>query len=733
MKRYGLFIVIAIVSLPGLGWAQEAALPVLSEETFSQGVFAWRYHPGDDPAWAHPDVDDSAWETRTDVWFEPGDLPQSGWIGVGWFRLRFAVDSTLWNRPLAFFLYLRGAADVYLDGTLLATYGTVGTSEADEVSVLSSGPNPRFTSISFDRRAEHVLAVRHSNFVAASFYKVGGQVAGFEFRIGRPSELAAQISEDVQARTAIQYAFTGVPLAFALVFFLLFIFYPEGRNHLYFALLAAGVAAMTFLDLQLDFLTDSGQYRLYRQALGLAGSFTLLVLFRFLYGLFYTTLPRQFWAFLAAGVGLSLWSWFDPFGASDVGNLFGLLVFLEVLRTVVTAIVKKKFDAWIIGIGLLFFIGSAAYDVLLDLGWMRAIGEITNGYYYGFVGLLIAMAVYLSRAFARTNEDLKEQVVQVKTLSEKTLEQERHRLHLEAENERKALELEKAKELEASYRALEEAHRHLKSTQTQLIHAEKMASLGQLTAGIAHEIKNPLNFVNNFAQLSTELADELRDEFDAHPDQTLADAADDLGEILDDLKLNAAKIREHGQRADGIIKSMLEHARPASSQRQPTDLNALLDDYLNLCYHGLCSEQDDFPITFERDYDEAVGQMEVMPQEIGRVFFNLLNNAFYAVQEKERAATEAYQPRISVGTRRRDGAVEIRIGDNGPGIPRGLQEKIFEPFYTTKPTGSGTGLGLSLSYDIVTQRHGGTLAVESEEGEGTTFTITLPNVAGSAA
>ena len=291
--------------------------------------------------------------------------------------------------------------------------------------------------------------------------------------------------------------------------------------------------------------------------------------------------------------------------------------------------------------------------------------------------------------------------------------------------------------LAAANEALSEANRTLedrvarrtaalRASQAQLIHAEKMASLGQLTAGIAHEIKNPLNFVNNFAELSGDMADELGDELDAHQQEIPDGVVRNFKEILADIKLNSGKIKEHGGRSDGIIRSMLEHARPAAGLLQRTDVNALLDEHLDLCYHSLDADQDDAPVAFERDYDEAVGQMEVAPQEIGRVFFNLLNNALYAVQAKEHAAAEPYQPTISVSTHSRNGAVEIRIRDNVPGIPESLQDRVFEPFFTTKPTGTATGLGLSLSYDIVTQGHGGTLTVESTEGRGATFVITLP-------
>ncbi len=280
--------------------------------------------------------------------------------------------------------------------------------------------------------------------------------------------------------------------------------------------------------------------------------------------------------------------------------------------------------------------------------------------------------------------------------------------------------------LEKAYRSLEASLQRLTETQDQLIHSEKMASLGQLAAGIAHEMRNPLNFVNNFAELSIELADELHGEIEANKDRKLADVADDLEEILADLKMNAARINEHGQRANGIIRSMLEHARTQPGERRATDINALLEQYLALAYHGMRAGQPDFTVELEHDYDEAVGKVEVVPQEISRVFVNLLNNAFDAVHESAVRINGPYVPTVRVSTRQLTGQVEIRVSDNGPGIPPEIREKIFEPFFTTKPTGSGTGLGLSLSYEIVVQGHQGQMTVESEGGEGATFIITLP-------
>ena len=277
--------------------------------------------------------------------------------------------------------------------------------------------------------------------------------------------------------------------------------------------------------------------------------------------------------------------------------------------------------------------------------------------------------------------------------------------------------------LEAKKQEVEAALADLKAAQQQLVHAEKMASLGALTAGIAHEIKNPLNFINNFAALSRELADDLQDETD--PDEIQA--------LLADLRTNAEKIEHHGKRADGIVRAMMQHARGGEGRREAVDLNALVAEYLDLAYHGKRAQTPDFNAEITKDLGDDVGEVEVVPQEIGRVLLNLIGNAFDAVYEQATRVNGQYAPAVVVSTRRAGDGVEIRVADNGPGIAEAVRAKIFEPFFTTKPTGSGTGLGLSLSYDIVTQGHGGTLTVESAPGEGAAFVVRLPGTTISAA
>lgn len=269
---------------------------------------------------------------------------------------------------------------------------------------------------------------------------------------------------------------------------------------------------------------------------------------------------------------------------------------------------------------------------------------------------------------------------------------------------------------------LQHALSELKTTQEQLIQSEKMASLGELTAGIAHEIQNPLNFVNNFSEVSTELVRELKEDYQK------ADSPKEVDlELINDIEGNLQKITEHGRRASSIIKGMLEHSRSSSGQKVQTDLNALVEEYLKLSYHGLRAKDNTFQSKMVTELQSSLGEVLIVPQEIGRVLLNIFNNGFYAINQRKKAGISGYEPILTVKTIKENGQVKIVIRDNGKGIPESVKQKIFQPFFTTKPTGEGTGLGLSLSYDVITKGHGGTIKVDSEENQFTEFTITLPS------
>ncbi|MDQ3846212.1 MAG: ATP-binding protein, partial [Bacteroidota bacterium] len=304
--------------------------------------------------------------------------------------------------------------------------------------------------------------------------------------------------------------------------------------------------------------------------------------------------------------------------------------------------------------------------------------------------------VYRARELRKENRRLEQKVV------ERTYEVERQKEKIETQRD-----------------SLEKTLSELKSTQAQLIQSEKMASLGELTAGIAHEIQNPLNFVNNFAEVNKELVADLKNELRAGNTEEAINLADDIED-------NEQKIAHHGRRADAIVKGMLLHSRQSTGEKQPTDLNALCDEYLRLTYHGVRSKDKEFNAQLQTEFDGNIGKVNVVPQDIGRVLLNLFNNAFYAMQQKKQGLGGTYEPVVSVSTNKVNGKVEIHVKDNGTGIPQHVVNKIYQPFFTTKPTGQGTGLGLSLSYDIITKGHGGELKVETKEGEFALFIVQLP-------
>ena len=336
------------------------------------------------------------------------------------------------------------------------------------------------------------------------------------------------------------------------------------------------------------------------------------------------------------------------------------------------------------------------------------------------IGVLLLTLLGISLFWS--NQQLKKRNRAIQKLSEENLLQEQEKQQILA-TQNETLELQVNERTQELNQSLTE----LKATQNQLIQSEKLASLGELTAGIAHEIQNPLNFVNNFAEVSAEMIDELKEELEKGD-------LEEVKAIAEDLQVNLGKINHHGGRASSIVKGMLEHSRTSSGVKEPTNLNALADEFLRLAYHGLRAKDSSFNCKMETHFEPDLPLVSVISQDIGRVLLNLINNAFYAVAERSRSTVGAplagapapYQPTVTVSTQKTDNQIIIKVQDNGNGIPEAIRDKIFQPFFTTKPTGQGTGLGLSLAYDIVTKGHGGTFKIESTEGIGSEFLIILP-------
>jgi signal transduction histidine kinase len=409
---------------------------------------------------------------------------------------------------------------------------------------------------------------------------------------------------------------------------------------------------------------------------------------------------------------ISTFDAFSPTAGSLFSTGFNFYTFGIILYYIISSWKKLKGAQWAIVTGLFFSFFTFVVSLIV-----LSITRISNPYYsyitlsFYLLSIPLSLLVYVSIRFKEMIREARENAEKVAKLSEEK--------RVQAENQQKILQEEVNRQTAEIRKTLD----NLKATQSQLIQSEKMASLGELTAGIAHEIQNPLNFVNNFSDVNKELLDELKEEAENGN-------LDEVKTIATDVIKNEEKINHHGKRADAIIKGMLQHSRGSSGKKELTDLNALADEYLRLSYHGLRAKDKSFNADFKLEADKTLPKIEVVPQDIGRVLLNLINNAFYAVSEKAKSGMKDFKPEVVVSTRQLTPpsggrGVEICVKDNGNGIPESVKEKIFQPFFTTKPTGSGTGLGLSLSYDIV-KAHGGELKVESGEGEGTIFTIQLP-------
>jgi len=380
-----------------------------------------------------------------------------------------------------------------------------------------------------------------------------------------------------------------------------------------------------------------------------------------------------------------------------IGYLVFRLPLLERMRTIIIAVLP------------LIIINTIEDLVkIIYLPLYEGIGDYLNFAIVFSIAWMIAMLIRSTKQ----NKALKKE-------RQKTLAEEERNKFISAQKEKLELIVEeRTAEITKQKDELMDAFTELKNTQSQLIQSEKMASLGELTAGIAHEIQNPLNFVNNFSEVSNELIDEMIQEIEKKD-------FEEVKTIAQDVKQNLDKINHHGKRADGIVKGMLQHSRSSDGKKEPTDINALADEYLRLAYHGLRAKDKSFNASLETDFDDSVGLVNLASQDIGRVILNLITNAFFAVDEKNKFGEENYKPTVSVSTKKRNKKLDITVSDNGNGMPKKVLDKIFQPFFTTKPSGQGTGLGLSLSYDIV-KAHGGELKVETKEGEGTQFKIILP-------
>ena len=673
---------------------------------------------------------DSIWEftSGTDKGIDSIARQNTGWIRIntenmrdesgryeapdGWFRKSFQVPDSLFGKTIIARMGHFGASEIYLDGKLIGRYGVVASTTRDETIWVPRKP----FFIQLDSAASHIVIIHYSNHhmgdFAGSDYKFAGSPSlfiGFRFLLS-PKEIA--------------FGYTYLPvvpmildilITFSIFFIFVYFFYPKR--------LASLLTALTLIDFCILFISTQiiltshewGTLIIANRVGRITSAWLTCLQVIIIYALYYNNkMPRRTWLVLGlmiSFVGLVLFS-----APPSIYVKLLLLPLFELFRMLVIGIRDKKSGFWILMIGLL----------LQEIGFFVFVADIFNLFpHQTFVrdifvvlfpqmGIPVTFALHLAWEFGTANKDLRLQLQQVNQLSEKSIAQEQEKQQILA-LQNTNLENQVTERTASLNKSLQE----LKATQSQLIQSEKMASLGELTAGIAHEIQNPLNFVNNFSEVNLELMDEMKQEMQSgHADKAL-----ELGENIQN---NLEKVVQHGKRADSIVKGMLQHSRTRTEQKESIDIRALADEYLRLSYHGMRAKDKLFNVDYHTDFPETLSNLNIIPQDIGRVMLNLYNNAFYSVMKKKEHSGDTYRPMVWVTIKKIQNFLEIQVRDNGTGIPFKLVDKIFQPFFTTKPTGQGTGLGLSLSYDIITKEHNGTLKVETKEGEYATFIIQLP-------
>ena len=698
-------------------FAQEKAVKAFHLNSLpAEGVLldnGWKFHAGDSLSWANPLYNDMAWQPVNPL-LPLYRLPEIKQPGIGWLRLILQVDSSLYNKTIAIVLTFAGATEIYLNGKSIYRFGKVSENYKEEQTCLFFN---RPFSLKLGDHSIQTLAIRYSLNPQNRYINFGQPSMKVVLKdINRAFIDYITVQGGYTNRRSIQLSIY-LPLGLLLLF--LFLAFRIQNEYLYFGIFCLCM----FLGMLIHIIalrpfvtvTFSNTLVLTSYIFYISGAMF------FLNGTYILHKQKKSWIYyilllyglliVPAHLFINSWGYFSLF-------FYFPLTILDFLRLNIKAARSGRQGAWILVItGILFFIIIICGIFLLIAG-NRQLSDLFNA--IAFIIPAIGLSLFISGEFARTGFSLQQRVKEVEGLSLKTIIQEKEKQQiLTSQNE--TLE----KQVNERTAALKQSLDELKSTQSQLIQSEKMASLGELTAGIAHEIQNPLNFVNNFSEVSAELIKEMVDEVDKGN-------TEEVKAIANDLVQNLEKINHHGKRADAIVKGMLQHSRTSTGQKKPTDINALCDEYLRLSYYGLRAKDKSLNATIKTDFDNSLEKVNIIPQDIGRVVMNLLTNAFYAVNEKNKMNIPGYEPNVTVSTRLLNPpsggrGAEIRVTDNGNGIPQKILDKVFQPFFTTKPTGQGTGLGLSLSYDIV-KANGGELKVETKEGEGSTFIIILPIV-----
>lgn len=672
----------------------------------------WKWQHGDDAQWSLPGFNDSLWQPVNPLLDVPLSLPQIPQSSIFWLRIRFSIDSNIQQKQLALLVQQSGASAIYLDGKLIETLGHL---DADADKIVAFDPIFKPILLPNSNSAVHTLAVRYALQKNVYYTTAFGATTNplFVAKLQYAQYAIDNYQQGAMLMNGYYFFVIGLFFLLALIHSGYYFFGKAQRANLYFALYAMCYIAYVLSPLVID--THSVYLKYYALTAGLL--FIILIGPLLLTAIYDLLDVKKDWIYKAililSALSVIIYFWKYKWGWHIGADVMSLLVQIAIIRVVLKAVYRKKKGARLLAAGAVFFLLSFSLFVLtafLSPGNQFLINLL---FAIAVLSIPLATSVYLGFEFGFLNLSLKQKLTEVSELSRKNLAQEKEQQQLLA-HQNETLE----KQVVERTLALTQSLNELKATQAQLVQSEKMASLGELTAGIAHEIQNPLNFVNNFSEVNAELIAEMKDAL-AKGDMEEARA------IADDILQNSAKINHHGKRADAIVKGMLQHSRSSSAVKEPTDINKLADEYLRLAYHGLRAKDKSFNAVLKTGYDESIGRLNINPQDIGRVILNLITNAFYATSEKTKAGRAGYEPTVAVSTKKQGDNIFISVKDNGNGIPQKIQDKIFQPFFTTKPTGQGTGLGLSLSYDII-KAHGGEISLFSEEGKFTEFVIILP-------
>ncbi|MFT3681964.1 MAG: ATP-binding protein [Ferruginibacter sp.] len=672
----------------------------------------WKMFTGDDPRFADPAFNDSSWEP-VDLSKDIQQFPAFRKAGIIWVRLHLSIDSNVARQQLVAHITQYSASEIYLNGKLIKKYGTIG---ADPKNVIAWLPSALPFDLDLIPGANNVIAARLAYQKGIPYISyLNEALPALNIYIDN-KENAVKNYEASQWQTKIYIIIFGISsgtlLIIGFIYLVYFFFDRKQQLHLYYALamLAQCLNALpvevwgtdrfgAIERLMWVFLFEAAAYTLGLLFIVL----TIYTIFGYPYRLLFKILSFVS-IFLIAGI-----YWYGTYAFFLVTYVFPAIYLFAGTYACGWAIKQNKKHAGIILVGIIIYTISTLLSAFIPINSTSA--QLL--FYITQMGFPIGMSFYLAIQSSITNKKLRTSLEEIQTLSEKSLAQEKEKQQL-LSNQNELLE----QQVQERTAELNQSLIDLKATQSQLVQSEKMASLGELTAGIAHEIQNPLNFVNNFSEVNSELIKELKNE-------VIKGDMEEVTALANDIESNSEKINHHGKRAGDIVKGMLQHSRTSSGQKESTDINALTDEYLRLAYHGLKAKDKNFTATLKTDFDKTIDKINIIPQDTGRVILNLLTNAFYAVAEKKKQTNEGYDPVVAVSTTKANGKVEISVKDNGNGIPQNIIDKIFQPFFTTKPTGQGTGLGLSLAYDIV-KAHGGELKATTKEGEGSIFIISLP-------